>query len=277
MNLWIRSTTMFTWMKDIGLPDRQQAGRELADRLEHYRAAVPLIVGLPRGGIVVAAELARHLGCPLDILVSQRIWAPWQPDLAIGAVALGGTVLFDPFYVSLFRLSAEDLQKLAADALADVEHKSIRYRVEPTLPPVRGRTVIVVDDGLSHSSTVRAAVRALRQAKAKWIVVAVGVAHPAVVSRLRPEADEVVCLLEPDPIGAVRFWFRNYESVTDDDVTQYLVDGALHYEAVKARRKADPQVTLPLHTLGVRKRRASRTPRRDQPPAQASEAPLQAS
>lgn len=212
---------MFGWTRESGYADRREAGRVLAGLLARYRHERPIVLGLPRGGVAVAAEIAGALGAPLDVLVARKVGAPTQPELAIGAVA-PGVQFFHPHYVRLLRLSARDQDRLAARARDEMDRRIRRFRGDGGLPDVKGRTVILVDDGVATGATALAGIRALRKADPKRIVVAVGVCPPETVAQLEEEADEVVCPLQPEPFEAVGLWFGQFDQVTDDEVVDLL-------------------------------------------------------
>jgi putative phosphoribosyl transferase len=205
-----------------GFIDRRDAGRRLAERLAAYRRERPIVLGLPRGGVVVADEVARALEAPLDVLVARKVGAPQQPELAIGAVAPGGVRFFEPYYVRVLNLSQDDLDRLAEAETREMERRIVSFRGHDDVPAVQDRTVILVDDGVATGATALAAIEALRKASAGRIVLAAAVCPPDVAEHLREKADEVVCLAEPEPFIAVGAWFRHFEEVSDDEVRAIL-------------------------------------------------------
>jgi predicted phosphoribosyltransferase len=208
--------------------DRLEAGERLAAELDAYRREQPLVLGLPRGGVPVAAIVARALGAPLDVLVARKIGAPGHEELALGAVAPGGVEVFDDDLVDFLGLSPEQCEELARRARAEMGRRIERFRGAdaPELPDVRDRTVILVDDGLATGATAQAGIRALRKAGARRVVLAAGVGPPETARALRAEADEVVCLVTPEPFYAVGLWFRHFDQVTDDEVADLLRAGS---------------------------------------------------
>jgi predicted phosphoribosyltransferase len=215
-------------MVDAPLPyrDRAHAGRELARRLDHYRGAPGLLVlGLARGGLPVAAEVAHALDAPLDVLVVRKLGHPLHGEFAIGAIAPGGVQVMTswpglrPAQALIARVVARERQELA--------RREALYRGGRPAPDVRGRTVIVVDDGLATGATMEAAVQSLRQAQPARLCVAAPVAAQDTCARFAALADEVVCAATPEPFRAVGLWYREFPQLGDDEV-QRLLDAAGH-------------------------------------------------
>ncbi|EFL42972.1 phosphoribosyltransferase [Streptomyces fungicidicus] len=206
--------------------DRRQAGRELAARLRERRdegaLPDPVVLALPRGGVAVAAEVARALDAPLDVLVVRKIGAPFHEEFGVGAMAGDGVPVFDED--SLFRLglSESDLAAVVARERAELRRREERYRQGRPPPDTRGRTVIVVDDGLATGSTARAALRALRARDPGRLVLAVPVGAAEGLALMRSEADEVLCLHEPAAFMAVGQWYEEFDQLTDEDVLDAL-------------------------------------------------------
>lgn len=216
---------MFASRQTTVFEDRREAGRRLAARLRTYRSERPTVLGLPRGGVVVADEIARALGAPLDVMVARKVGAPTQPELAIGAVAPGGVRFFEPYYVRVLNLSQDDLDRLAEAEAREMERRIIAYRGHDSIPEVEGRTAILVDDGVATGATALAAIQALRQVAPARIVLAAAVCPPDVAERLREDADEVVCLAAPEPFLAVGACFRRFDEVSDEQVRAILEEG----------------------------------------------------
>lgn len=209
-------------------PDRTEAGRLLAARLEKYAGKPDVIVlALPRGGVPVAYEVARALHAPMDVFVVRKLGIPGQEELAMGAVATGGVrVLNDQVVRGL------GIPDYVIDAVVDWETEELKrrervYRGDRPPPGVRGRTVILVDDGLATGSTMLAAVRALRQQGPARIVVAVPVASPDTCELLKAHVDEVVCAATPEPFYAVGLWYRDFSQTTDEEVRELLQRAAV--------------------------------------------------
>ena len=203
--------------------DRAQAGRHLAVRLEGYanRRGV-LVLALPRGGVPVAAEVARALAAPLDVFVVRKLGTPGQPELAMGAIASGGVRLLNEDVVRGLRIPEDEIERVAAREEQELARREKLYRGERPAPALEGRTVILVDDGLATGATMRVAARALRRQGPARLVIAVPVAAPETCAALAPEADEVVCIATPEPFWAVGYWYRDFSQTTDEEVHDLL-------------------------------------------------------
>jgi putative phosphoribosyl transferase len=208
-----------------GFKDRQDAGRRLAARLERFRDEQPVIIGIPRGGVPVAAEVARALGAPLDIVVVRKIGAPQNPEYAIGALAEGGVQVLSDEIVRAIGISDADTQALVARVASELSERIRRYRGSRAPAELRGRTVILVDDGLATGRSARAALRSLHARGAARVILAVPVAAPASVEALREEADEIVCVEVPEDLWAVGLWYEDFRPTTDEEVAALLEEG----------------------------------------------------
>lgn len=206
--------------------DRRQAGRELASRLRERQdegaLPDPVVLALPRGGVAVAVEVARALDAPLDVLVVRKIGAPFHEEFGVGAMAGDGVPLFDEDALLRLGLSEADLAPVVERERTELRRREQRYRQGRPAPGLRGRTVIVVDDGLATGSTARAALRALRAQDPGHLVLAVPVGAAEGVALVRSEADEVVCLHEPAAFMAVGQWYEEFDQLTDEDVLDAL-------------------------------------------------------
>jgi predicted phosphoribosyltransferase/dienelactone hydrolase len=208
--------------------DREDAGRRLARRLGRFRGPATVVLGLPRGGVPVAFEVARALGAPLDVMVVHKIGMPGRPELAMGAVAEGGGVVLNQDVIRRSGVSAETLRALANDERAVVEDRVDRYRTGRPATSLRGRTVLIVDDGVATGATARAACRAAHAQGAARVVLAVPVAPPGVEQRFLHDADEVVCVEEPPGFAAVGQFYEDFDQVPDAEVTTLLSRAAGH-------------------------------------------------
>lgn len=204
--------------------DRQDAGERLAQALRHLEANA-LVLAIPRGGVIVGDVVARELGVPLDVVVPRKVGAPGNPELAIGAVAPGIRVL-DTRMVRALGVSERYLEREIATQEAEIERRQQVYRGGRPSQPVSGRVAIVVDDGVATGSTAVAALRWARAQGAERVVLAVPVAPPQTIDRLRVEADEVVALETPQPFLAVGEWYRDFDQTTDEQVVSALARSA---------------------------------------------------
>ena len=204
--------------------NRQDAGQQLAQRLLHLKDDRPVVLGLPRGGVVVAAEVAKTLGAPLDVLVVRKLGAPHQPELAIGAVTNGDKPqrILNDKVIALVGVRDEYLQMETAAQLDEVRRRQTLYRGGRSAIDTTQRTVIVVDDGIATGATVRAGIQALRQSNIKQIVLAVPVAPQETIDVLRAEVDELVCLATPQNFTAVGAFYGDFHQTTDAVVIQAL-------------------------------------------------------
>jgi predicted phosphoribosyltransferase len=204
--------------------DRQEAGRLLAERLAGFREAQPIVLGLPRGGVPVAFEIAQALRAPLDVMLVRKIGVPWQPELALGAVSDGAEpeIFIDEQLKSLLEIDDDYISAARKREVAEIERRRTTYRQGRPPVEVAGRVVIVVDDGIATGATTRVALRALRRRKPSRLVLAVPVAPPDSLSGLRIEADEIVCLETPEDMGAVGLYYRDFRQTTDQEVTDLL-------------------------------------------------------
>jgi len=210
------------------LRNREEAGRLLAQALAEYESRPNLVVlGLPRGGVPVARIVADFLGAPMDLFLVRKLGVPWQPELGFGAIAeTAGSDppvrVIDQGLVRECELTPEVIDHIAAREQREIDRRGRLYRGTRSLVDIRGKEIIIVDDGLATGSTMLAAVRALRQQGAKRIVVAVPVGPRSTCDALRREADEVLCLSSPQPFEAVGVWYEDFTQVSDREVQETL-------------------------------------------------------
>ena len=202
--------------------DRRDAGRALAEVLADEASKHPVVLGLARGGLPVAAEVAAALGAPLDVFVVRKLGVPWQPELAMGAIASGGVLVRNEEVLAGFAGADEALETVRARETAELEARERRYRGGRAPLAVAGRHVIVVDDGLATGSSMLAAVRALRQAGAASVVVAVPVGPPDTCRRIAAACDRLVCLEQPAWFAAVGQWYEDFAQTEDEEVAALL-------------------------------------------------------
>ena len=207
--------------------DRPSAGRELARQLDRYASREDAVVlGLARGGMPVAFEVARALGLPLDVFLVRKLGVPGHEELAMGALASGGIRVINQEVVDALELSKAQIDAVAAQAQLELDRRERAYRQGAPATDVTGRIAILVDDGLATGSSMRAAVRALRERDAAQVVVAVPVAPPQTCAELESEADAVVCARTPEPFKAVGVWYEDFGQTTDEEVRALMGSAA---------------------------------------------------
>jgi putative phosphoribosyl transferase len=212
-------------MKDGVFADREEAGRLLAGELGRFVGRDDVVVlGLPRGGVPVAAEVARALGVPLDVLVVRKLGAPGQEELAIGAIGEGGVRVLNAGVVQSLGLREEDIDRIAVREERELERRVAAYRGGHEGLDVAGKTVIVVDDGVATGATMRAGLQALRAMGAAKIVAAAPVGAADSVAGLERDADEVVVLEVPEWFHAVGQWYGNFDQTTEEEVRELLAE-----------------------------------------------------
>ena len=187
----------------------------------HDLGANPIILALPRGGLPIGLPVAEKLSAPLDIVIVRKLGVPWQPELAMGALA-GTTRILDHALIEQLRISDSDIEAVVARESKELERREELYRGNRPAPALAGRTVILIDDGLATGSTMLAAVRHVRAARPQKVIVAVPVASAQACGRFRKEADECVCLATPQPFFAVGEWYTDFRQVTDSEVQEIL-------------------------------------------------------
>lgn len=203
--------------------DRREAGQLLAQALLQEPLGKDLLVlGIPRGGVVVAAEVARALRAPLDVFIARKIGSPWNPELALGAVASAGEVILDRDMIARLGISSTYIAQAIAQQRQEIERRAKLYRGDRPPEPIEGRTVILVDDGVATGATMRAGIAALRTHAPREIIAAVPVASREAFVLLNEEADRVICLLVPDLFWAVGMFYRDFEQVSDQEVVALL-------------------------------------------------------
>jgi len=206
--------------------DRADAGRRLARRLAPLRQEEPVVLGLPRGGVPVAYEVARELDAPLDVIVVRKLGVPAQPELAMGALGEDGVRVLDPAIVELAGVDVTQLAAVEARERAELERRATSLRGRRRRYPLGARTVIVVDDGIATGSTARAACRVARAHGAGRVVLAVPVGPPGIEQRLAGDADEVICLETPPSFAAVGQFYVDFSPTTDEEVNELLARAA---------------------------------------------------
>jgi putative phosphoribosyl transferase len=247
--------------------NRVEAGRKLAAKLQRLRPERPVVVALPRGGVPVAYEVASALGAPLDVLVARKVGAPGHPELGIGAVAEGGVAFFDDRTIETLHVGREHVDRIAAAERAELSRRVTAYRGNEPPLDVRGRMVILVDDGLATGVTARAAIRALRSNGAASIVFAAPVCAPQTARLLSEEADRVVCVSEPAELFAVGAWYADFSQTGDDEVIALL--RRARRDDLERKRSADRVSEEPQTGKRLRTEEAPKSDDRAQGPVRA--------
>jgi len=202
--------------------DRVDAGRRLAEKLDHYRGKHPVVLGIPRGGVPVAAEIARRLDGVLDVVVARKLGAPQHAELAIGAVTADGGRFLNDDVIRALKVSEEYLATVTAEQMAEARRREERFRRGRAPLDLKGKPVILVDDGLATGATMRAAARAARARGPERLVAAVPVGSADAVTALKQEVDEMVCLAEPEPLIAIGLHYGDFAQVDDARVLELL-------------------------------------------------------
>jgi putative phosphoribosyl transferase len=206
--------------------DRTEAGQRLADRLLHLRGQPVVVLGLPRGGAPVAAEVARAVGAPLDVIVVRKLGVPFQPELAMGAVGEGDARVIDTEVVRLARVAAGELAAIEARERAEVDRRARSYRAGRNRVPLAGRIAVLVDDGIATGATAKAACQVARALGAARVVLATPVAPPDWQYRIGSDADEMICVATPAPFFAIGEFYDDFSQTSDDAVVACLTQQA---------------------------------------------------
>lgn len=212
--------------------DRKDAGKYLASYLMEYanRPDV-LVLGLPRGGVPVAYEVAKALNAPLDVFIVRKLGVPGHEELAMGAIATGGVRILNEDVVQQLQIPSQIINAVTAQEQQELERRERLYRDDRPLPDVRGRVVILVDDGLATGSTMQAAVAALREMQPARLVVAVPVAAPSVCESFTHIVDQMVCAQTPEPFYAVGLWYQDFSQTSDEEVHHILQESQHRQQA----------------------------------------------
>lgn len=204
--------------------NRSEAGKQLAQRLAAYKGQQPVILALPRGGVPVAAEVARALDAPLDLVIVRKIGVPYQPELAMGAVVDGDTpiIVRNDDVIRLSDVNESEFKAVCDNELAEIERRRQRYLGSRERADVANRIAIIIDDGIATGATIRAALRATRMRHPRKLILAVPVAPTESLPSLREEADDVLCIESHELFGAIGFYYRDFQQVTDEEVIEAL-------------------------------------------------------
>ena len=202
--------------------DRLDAGRRLATRLNYLRGQDVVVLGLPRGGVPVAHEVAKELGVPLDVIVVRKLGVPSQPELAMGAVSEGGVLVTNDEIVRIAKITPQEFALIATREREEVEKRAKRLRGDRPQVSLNGRIALIVDDGIATGSSAQAACKVARAQGAAKVLLAAPVASANAVGLLSNDADEVICLQIPNPFFAVGEWYQDFSATTDEEVADLL-------------------------------------------------------
>lgn len=202
--------------------DRREAGQHLAERLSRYAGEDILVLGLPRGGVPVAYEVAKKLNAPLDIFTVRKLGVPGHEEYAMGAIASGGVRVLNDEALRELGITAAEIEDAIEEEQEELERRETLYRRDRPAPTLEGRTVLLVDDGMATGASMTAALKALRQHNPARVIVAVPAASRTVCEQLEALVDEVVCGITPEPFMAVGVWYEQFEQTTDQEVQELL-------------------------------------------------------
>ncbi|MDD1776104.1 MAG: phosphoribosyltransferase [Candidatus Methanomethylicus sp.] len=203
--------------------DRQEAGRRLAEALVNFKGKDTIVLAIPRGGVVVAYEIAQVLGAPLDIIIPRKIGAPMNPELAIGAVSQDGTVVLNDDYIKYLSISHRFIESEVSEQIKEIERRMRLYRPQfKPLPILEGKVVIIVDDGIATGATIKAALKSIRSQKPQELVIAIPVGPEDTINLLKREADQVICLEIPHSFNAVGDFYEDFRQTEDEEVIELL-------------------------------------------------------
>jgi len=202
--------------------DRKEAGEILAEKLEKLRLENPVVLAIPRGGVVVGYEVARKLKAPLDVIVPRKLGAPGNPELAIGAVAEDGTIILDSSLIDYLEVDEEYIKKEKERQVKEIKRRLNVYRGRFSRLEIERRDVVIVDDGIATGATIRAAIASVRKRKPASLTLAVPVAPPSTIEKLREEVDRIVCVSTPEPFFAIGQFYTDFRQTTDEEVIRLL-------------------------------------------------------
>lgn len=213
--------------------DRQEAGKRLGVEVGKLDLHQPVVLALPRGGVPVAAEVAKALNAPLDLIIVRKVGAPGNPELAVAAIVDGNPpdIVLNREIVEAYALDDDELRVLIAKERPELERRRLVYRGDRAPLSITGKTAIIVDDGVATGTTMKVAIRALKRRSPREVVVAIPVAPPDTMAELAQEADLIVCLSQPARFRALGYHYRSFPQLTDDEVTDALVEAWQEHRA----------------------------------------------
>ncbi|HBX23896.1 MAG TPA: phosphoribosyltransferase [Desulfotomaculum sp.] len=226
--------------------DRREAGKRLVEELVKYNVQDALVLGIPRGGVVVAAGVAEKLGFPLDIIIPRKVGAPFNPEVAVGAVTQDGAVFLNHMVMDVYNISREEISGLVNEQVDEIKRRMIKYRGSDDYPYHKGKTILLVDDGIATGFTVKAAIASIKNIfSPKKIILAVPVAPPDMVKTLAEEVDEILCPLVPDNFYAVGQFYDHFEQTGDEEVKELLASNRKNMRRYETERDA-MEMTQPI-------------------------------
>ena len=207
--------------------DRTEAGEQLAVKLMHYaQHPAGLVLALPRGGVPVAAEIAKALALPLEVCLVRKLGLPEQPELAMGAIASDGIMVLNHQVIRQFKVSRQRLLQVASTERQELERRRQLYQADRPILPLRDRLVILVDDGIATSSTLRAAIALISRQQPQRLIVAAPVAPPDTCALIQKLVQEVICLIAPNPLDSIGRWYEDFSQTSDQEVCWLLAEAA---------------------------------------------------
>jgi predicted phosphoribosyltransferase len=198
--------------------DRKDAGEKLSIALEKFKDENPIVLAIPRGGIVTAYDTIKKFGFEWDLIIPRKIGAPHNKEIAIGAISLDGTSIFNEKYIDMLNISEEYIKKEIFEQIEEIKRRLNKYKGNENFPDVKNKTVIIIDDGIATGFTIQAAIKSIRKHDAKKIILAVPVAPQDTISILEKIVDDVICLLIPQEFYAVGLHYKSFEQTTDEEV-----------------------------------------------------------
>ncbi len=205
------------------LANRKEAGVLLASKLTHYANSQDvLVLGLPRGGVPVAFEIAKALNLPLDIFLVRKLGAPRRKELAIGAIAMGGIIVMNQDILEWLKIKQSAIESIIHHEKQELQRRDRAYRGNRPFPEIENRTIIIVDDGIATGATLRVAITALKQQNPKSIVIAIPVAPPSILREFQDLVNEIICLKQPKSLSSISLWYQDFSQTTDEEVCQLL-------------------------------------------------------
>lgn len=198
--------------------DRSDAGEKLSMKLERFKYENPIILAIPRGGIVTAYETIKKFGFEWDLIIPRKIGLPHNKEVAIGAISVDGTYIFNEKYINMLNISQDYIKNEILEQTEEIKRRLVKYKGNENFPDVKGKTVILIDDGIATGFTIQAAIHSIKKHNAKKIILAVPVAPQDAISQLEKIVDEVICLIIPDEFYAVGLHYKSFEQTTDEEV-----------------------------------------------------------